>query len=70
MLRAVIAPPTHVGFDNVAAVQKGHLAVGFDPDLVAGVFGEDGEGGDVEAEFACFGELAETDAEGGEFFAL
>lgn len=70
MLGAIIAPPTHVGFHNVATVQKRHLAVGFDPDLVAGVFGEDGEGSDVEAEFAGFSEFSEADTEGGEFFAL
>lgn len=70
MLGAIIAPPTHVGFDDISTVQKGHFAVGLDPNLVAGVFGEDGEGGDVQAEFACLGEFAETDTEGGEFFAL
>lgn len=70
MLGAIIAPATHVGFHNVTTIQKGHLAVGFDPDLVAGVFGEDGEGGDVEAEFASFGEFSEADTEGGKLFAL
>ena len=44
--------------DDVAAVQEGHLAVGFDPHLVAGVLCQDGEGGDVEAEFEGFGELS------------
>lgn len=45
-------------FEDVAAVQEGHFAVGLDPQLVARVGGEDGEGGDVEAEFEGFGELA------------
>lgn len=43
VLRAVLGPPAHVGLDNVAAVQEGHLAVGLDVDLVAGVLGEDGD---------------------------
>ena len=58
MLGAVIGPATNVGFHDVAAVEEGHLAVGLDPDLVAGVFGEDGEGCYVESEFSGFGELA------------
>ena len=44
--------------DDVAAVEERHLAVGFDPHLVAGVLCQDGEGGDVEAEFEGFGELS------------
>jgi hypothetical protein len=28
-----------VCFDDVAAIEEGHLAVGFDPHLVAGVLG-------------------------------
>lgn len=57
MLRAVLRPTSNVRLDDVAAVQEGHLAVGFDPHLVAGVLGEDWEGGDVEAEFEGFGEF-------------
>ena len=58
MLRAVLGPAPDVGLDDVAAVKEGHLAVGLDPNLVAGVLGEDWEGGDVEAEFEGLGELA------------
>jgi hypothetical protein len=46
---------------NMTSIQEWHLSIGFDPDLVAGVFGKDGEGGDVESEFASLGELAWED---------
>lgn len=58
VLGAVLGPAADVGLDDVAAVEEGHLAVGLDPDLVAGVLGEDGEGGDVQAELARLCELA------------
>lgn len=29
-----------MGLDNMTAVEERHLAIGLDPDLVAGVFGE------------------------------
>lgn len=44
--------------DDMSPVEKGHLPVGFDPYFVAGVFREDGQGRDVQAEFACFSEFA------------
>lgn len=47
-----------MGLDDVAAVEEGHGAVLLDPDLVAGVLGDDGEGGDVQTELARLGELA------------
>ena len=58
MLGAVLGPAPDVRFEDVAAVEEGHLAVGLDPELVARVGGEDGEGGDVEPEFEGFGEFA------------
>ena len=58
MLRAVLGPTSNVCLDDVAAVEERHLAVGFDPHLVAGVLCQDWEGGDVEAEFEGFGELS------------
>lgn len=45
-------------FDDVAAVQEGHLAVGLHPELVPCVLGEDGECSDVQTELGCLGELA------------
>lgn len=66
VLRAVLTPATNMCLENIAAVEERHLAVGLDPDLVAGV-GRDGvEGGDVQAEFAGLGELANAGAEGEE----
>lgn len=70
VLRAVLGPAAHVRLDDVAAVQEGHLAVGFHPDLVARVLGQDGQRGDVQAELARLGELAEADAEGDELVAF
>ena len=58
VLGTVFAPAPDMRFHDVAAVEEGHLAVGFDPDFVAGVLGEDGQGGDVQAEFEGFGKLA------------
>jgi hypothetical protein len=63
VLWAVLAPAADVGLEDVSSVQKGHLAVGLDPDLVAGVGGNDGQGRDVQAELARLGELAQTDAQ-------
>lgn len=70
VLGAVVGPAAHVCLDNVAAVQKGHLAVGFHPNLVPGVLGQNGQRGNVQAEFARLGELAEADAERDELFAF
>lgn len=58
VLGAVFGPSTNVSLDDIASVQEGKLSVGLDPDLPAGVLGNDGEGGDVQAEFASLGELA------------
>ena len=64
MLRAVLAPPTNVRLEHVAAVEVRHLAVGLDPHLVAGVRRDDAQRGDVETEFPSLGELAQADSEG------
>ena len=47
MLGTVLAPPSHMRFQHVAAVQEWHLAVGLDPYFVARVRGDDGQGCDV-----------------------
>ena len=60
MLGAVLGVAANVGLDDVGAVEEGHDAVGADPDLVPGVGGDDGEGGDVELELFRLGELACT----------
>lgn len=58
MLWAVLGPASDVCLNDVASVEKRHLAVGLDPDLVAGVLGEDWESSDVKAELEGLGELA------------
>lgn len=58
MLRAVLRPSSNVGLDNMSSVEERHLAIGLDPDLVAGVLGKDWEGGNVQAELEGLGELA------------
>lgn len=58
MFWAVLAPAAYVRFDDVAAVEEGHFAVGFDPDFVARVWGDNVEGGYVQAKFGGFGKLA------------
>jgi hypothetical protein len=63
VLWAIFTPAADVRLEDVAAVQEGHLAVGLDPDLVAGVGRNDGQGGDVQAELARLGELAQADAQ-------
>ena len=60
VLGAVLRVPADVGLEDVAAVQEGHDTVGTHPDLVAGVRSQDGQGGDVQSEFAGFCELACT----------
>ena len=47
--------------DDVSAVEERHSSIFLDPDLIARVLGDDGQGGDVEAEFARLGELAWRD---------
>ena len=63
VLRAVLGPTANVGLDDVAAVEERHGSVLLDPDLVARVLREDGEGGDVQAELARLGEFACRDRE-------
>ena len=58
VLGAVLRVSANVGLDNVSAVEKGHDSIGADPELMSCVLGKDGEGRDVDAEFARFGELA------------
>ena len=38
MFRTILAPPSDVGFDDVAAVQEWHFAVWLDPYLVSGMW--------------------------------
>jgi hypothetical protein len=64
VLRAILAPPTNVRLEHIAAVEVRHLAVGLDPDLVAGVRCDDTQRGDVKTEFPCLGELAQADSKG------
>jgi hypothetical protein len=58
VLRAVLAPTSNVGLDNVTTVQEGHLSVGLDPDLCASMRSDDVQSGDVKAEFTSLGQLA------------
>ncbi len=58
VLGGVLSEAADVGLDDIAAVKEGHLAVAADPDLVARVLGDDGQGGDVESELPRAGELA------------
>lgn len=60
VLRAVLAPASDVSLDNVTTVQEGHLSVGLDPDLCAGMRSDDVQGSDVKAEFASLGQLADA----------
>lgn len=60
VLRAVLAPTSDVSLDNVTTVQEGHLSVGLDPDLCASMRGDDVQSGDVEAELASLGQLADA----------
>jgi len=70
MFRTVFGPTTNVSLEHVAAIQKGHLAVRFDPDLVSCVRRKDGKGGDVQAKLARLGELAQAGAEREEVVSL
>lgn len=47
VLGTVIRPPSNMCLDDVAAVEKGHLAVGTHPDLPSGMLGKDLEGGNM-----------------------
>lgn len=58
VLWTILRPAADVRLDDVATIQERHFAVGFDPDLVAGMLREDGERGDVEAEFTRLSEFA------------
>lgn len=58
VLGAIVRPASNVSLDNVAAVEKGHLAIGSHPDFPSGMLGEDFESGDVQAELSGFCEFA------------
>jgi ribosome biogenesis protein Nip4 len=45
-------------FHNVTAVQERHFAVRFNPHFVAGMFGKNWEGGDVETKLSRLREFA------------
>lgn len=55
--------------EHISTIQKRHLAILLDPDLVPGVRRDYRQGGDVQSEFARLGELSEADAEGEEVVA-
>lgn len=63
MLGTILAPAADMGLDHVAAVEEGHLPVGLDPHLVAGVRRHHVQRRHVQPELARLGELAETGAE-------
>lgn len=63
VLGAVLTPAADMSLQDIAAVQEGHFAVGLDPDLVAGVRRDGIEGGNVQAELAGLGELANAGTE-------
>lgn len=58
VLDGVVGELGDVGLGNVRAVEEWHNTVGTNPDLVASVFGDDGEGGYVQTKFASFGEFS------------
>jgi hypothetical protein len=60
VLRAVLAPTSDVSLDNVTTVQEGHLSVGLDPNLCASMRGNNVQSGNVEAELASLGQLADA----------
>lgn len=58
VLGAVLGPAADVGLDDVAAVEKGHDAVGPQPNLVPRNGRQDGQGRDVQVELARLCEAA------------
>jgi hypothetical protein len=60
VLRAIFAPTPNVGLDNVTTVQEGHFSIGLDPDLCASMRSDDVQSGNVKAEFASLGQLADA----------
>ena len=64
MLRCILRHLINVGFKDMITVHVRHFGRIFEPNFVFCVLGEVVEGGDVEGEFAGFGEFAEADAQG------
>ena len=60
VLRAVLAPTSNVSLDDVTTVEEGHLSVRLDPDLCASMRSDNVQSGDVKAEFASLGQLADA----------
>lgn len=58
MLWAIFGPSSNMRLDDVTSVQEWHLSVRLDPDFVACVLREDGQGGNVKAELSCLGKFA------------
>lgn len=69
VLWAIFTPSSHMCLQHVATVQKRHLAIGFNPDLIARMWRNDGQGGYVESEFARLCEFSEAETEGEEIVA-
>ena len=56
MLRAIFTPSTNMCFDNIPAIQKWHLSIGFHPHLISSMRSDYVECCNVKSEFACFRE--------------
>jgi len=60
MLRTVFTPPPDMRLDNIASVEKRHLSIRLDPDLVSCMRRNDIESSDVDSELARLRELADA----------
>ena len=61
MLRAIFAPSTNMGFDNIAAIEERHLPIGLHPHLVPSMGSYDIQCCNMKSEFASLCEPNDTD---------
>ena len=69
MLRAILAPPSHMRLDYIPPIQKWHLPVRLHPHLVSCVRRNHIQRRNIQSEFPRFRKLAQTGAEGEEVWA-
>lgn len=64
VLRTILAPPTNMSLDHVPSIEERHLSIRLDPELVPGIWRNNGKAGDVQPELASLGELANHGSDG------
>lgn len=66
MFRTILTPPTDMSLNHIPSIEERHLSIWFNPELVSGIWRNDGKTSDVQPKFASLGELADHGPDGQE----